>query len=89
MRAVLSDPGINTNPDTSEPTNIGTMPDLHSIIDNVLNVAADVYIRDKEVSRYIHRNPVETKKPLANRLVDYRWSSYPAYLNNGSLGVKS
>ena len=56
MRAVLSDPGINTNPDTSEPTNIGTMPDLHSIIDNVLNVAADVYIRD---------NPADTGDPHA------------------------
>ena len=34
-----------------------------------------------EVSRYIHRNPVETRKPLVNRLEKYRWSSYPAYVN--------
>jgi putative transposase len=34
-----------------------------------------------EVSRYIHRNQVELKTPLVDKLVDYRWSSYPAYLN--------
>lgn len=32
-----------------------------------------------QVSRYIHRNPVETNRPLAKRLEDYRWSSYRAY----------
>jgi len=34
-----------------------------------------------EVSRYIHRNPVETQKPLVKKLTEYRWSSYPAYVN--------
>jgi len=34
-----------------------------------------------QVSRYIHRNPVELNKPLVDNLVDYCWSSYPAYLN--------
>ncbi|GMR08387.1 MAG: hypothetical protein BMS9Abin26_1392 [Gammaproteobacteria bacterium] len=34
-----------------------------------------------EVSRYIHRNPVEPKQPLVSRLIDYPWSSYSAYLN--------
>ena len=34
-----------------------------------------------EVSRYIHRNPVELKTPLVANLIDYPWSSYPAYLN--------
>jgi len=34
-----------------------------------------------EVSRYIHRNPVETLKPLVSKLEKYRWSSYPAYVN--------
>lgn len=33
-----------------------------------------------QVSRYIHRNPVETRTPLVRRLIDYRWSSYRAYL---------
>ena len=33
-----------------------------------------------EVSRYIHRNPIETVKPLASVLEDYGWSSYPMYL---------
>ena len=33
-----------------------------------------------EVSRYIHRNPVDMKQPLVSTLVDYNWSSYPAYL---------
>lgn len=33
-----------------------------------------------QVSRYIHRNPIETRTPLVRRLSDYRWSSYRAYL---------
>ena len=33
------------------------------------------------LTRYIHRNPVEMRKPLVTRLEDYPWSSYPAYLN--------
>jgi REP element-mobilizing transposase RayT len=33
-----------------------------------------------QVSRYIHRNPVEMKKPLVDLLEDYRWSSYATYL---------
>ena len=33
------------------------------------------------LSRYIHRNPVDMKKLLVSTLCDYRWSSYPAYLN--------
>ena len=34
-----------------------------------------------EVSRYIHRNPIELKQPLVKELVTYPWSSYAAYLN--------
>lgn len=30
-----------------------------------------------QLSRYIHRNPLEAG--LVQRLIDYRWSSYPAY----------
>ena len=37
------------------------------------------------LTRYIHRNPVETRPPLVKRLVDYRWSSYPAYLNQSDV----
>ncbi len=37
-----------------------------------------------EVSRYIHRNPVEVSKPLVENLTDYRWSSYPAYMSKAS-----
>ena len=33
-----------------------------------------------QVSRYIHRNPIELKKPLTDELSAYIWSSYPAYL---------
>ncbi|NQZ05556.1 MAG: transposase [Algicola sp.] len=33
-----------------------------------------------QLSRYIHRNPVEMKKPLVSELADYRWSSYPTYI---------
>ena len=31
-----------------------------------------------QVSRYIHRNPVELKKPLVRDLSSYHWSSYAA-----------
>lgn len=37
-----------------------------------------------QVSRYIHRNPVELKKPLVCDLSTYRWSSYAAYVKRGS-----
>lgn len=33
-----------------------------------------------QVSRYIHRNPVEKKKPLVEALEDYCWSSYATYI---------
>lgn len=34
-----------------------------------------------QVSRYIHRNPIELPKPLVKDLEDYPWSSYGAYIN--------
>ncbi len=34
-----------------------------------------------QVSRYIHRNPVEVKGASSQVLEDYPWSSYPAYVN--------
>lgn len=33
-----------------------------------------------EVSRYIHRNPIETKKTMVEVLEQYPWSSYPYYI---------
>ncbi len=33
-----------------------------------------------QLTRYIHRNPVELKRPRVSRLVEYPWSSYPAYV---------
>ncbi|ODS24433.1 hypothetical protein AB835_03805 [Candidatus Endobugula sertula] len=42
-------------------------------------VEADSYLL--QLSRYIHRNPIETKRPLVSALEDYLWSSYPAYIN--------
>lgn len=39
-------------------------------------VDADVYLL--HLSSYIHRNPLEAG--MVKRLVDYRWSSYPAYV---------
>ena len=41
-------------------------------------VDADAYLL--QVTRYIHRNPIETKSPLAKTLEHYPWSSYPTYL---------
>ncbi len=46
MRDLLSDPTINTPPDATEVTAMGVMPDLRGIIDDVLGIAPDVYIRD-------------------------------------------
>lgn len=46
MRALLRDPANGTPPDVNETTAIGVMPDLRAIIDNVLCLVPDVYIRD-------------------------------------------
>jgi REP element-mobilizing transposase RayT len=43
-------------------------------------VDKDEYIM--QLSRYIHRNPIETNKPLVAKLSDYSWSSYPAFINS-------
>ena len=45
-------------------------------------VDADNYLLP--LSRYIHRNPIETKRPLVENLKDYPWSSYPAYTRPGN-----
>ncbi len=34
-----------------------------------------------QLSRYIHRNPLEVKRKMVEELEDYSWSSYPAYIN--------
>lgn len=36
------------------------------------------------LSGYIHRNPIEVRKPLVKELSNYQWSSYPAYLGKRS-----
>ncbi|MFQ3198289.1 MAG: putative transposase [Paraglaciecola sp.] len=33
-----------------------------------------------QLSRYIHRNPIETTIPMVERLKDYLWSSSPAFV---------
>jgi len=33
------------------------------------------------LSRYIHRNPIESKRPIVKKLEQFPWSSYPAYIN--------
>jgi REP element-mobilizing transposase RayT len=43
-------------------------------------VDEDAYLL--QLSRYIHRNPIETRKPMVEDLVDYPWSSYSAYINH-------
>jgi putative transposase len=45
-------------------------------------VEADAYLL--QLTRYIHRNPLETPRPRVKNLADYRWSSYPAYINLAS-----
>ena len=44
-----------------------------------INIEASSYLL--AVSRYIHRNPIETQRPLVDKLEQYRWSSYPSYRN--------
>ncbi|MBL4606549.1 MAG: hypothetical protein JKY01_01805, partial [Pseudomonadales bacterium] len=34
-----------------------------------------------QLSRYIHRNPIDMQRPMVEALEDYPWSSYPAYIN--------
>ncbi len=34
-----------------------------------------------QLTRYIHRNPIEVRVPRVRALEAYPWSSYPAYLN--------
>lgn len=48
LRVILSDPTTGTPPAPTEATEIGVMPNLRAIIDDilVLNAAVDVYIRD-------------------------------------------
>ena len=41
-------------------------------------VDADNYLL--HVSRYIHRNPIETNTPLVKDLAKYKWSSYSAFI---------
>lgn len=45
-------------------------------------VDADEYLLS--LSRYIHRNPIEAKKPLADDLNDWPWSSYPSLIQRRS-----
>ena len=46
MRALLRNPGTGTAPSLAEATQISVMPNLRQIIDNLLNIAPDVYVRD-------------------------------------------
>ncbi|GJL53934.1 MAG: hypothetical protein NPIRA02_10660 [Nitrospirales bacterium] len=41
-------------------------------------VEQDAYLL--QVSRYIHRNPLDETHPLVKNLADYPWSSFPAYI---------
>jgi len=41
-------------------------------------VEQDAYLL--QLSRYIHRNPIEMKRPMVDKLIKYPWSSYPAYI---------
>ena len=42
-------------------------------------VDQDAYLL--QLSRYIHRNPIDMKRPMVSDLSEYPWSSYPAYIN--------
>ncbi len=34
-----------------------------------------------QVSKYIHRNPIDCRKTLVEKLGDFKWSSFPAFMN--------
>ena len=44
-----------------------------------INIEESSYLLS--LSRYIHKNTLETVKLMVRALADYRWSSYPAYLS--------
>ncbi|WP_420151904.1 S8 family peptidase [Spirosoma sp.] len=46
MRALLRNPATGTAPAATEATQISVMPNLRQIIDNLLNITPDVYVRD-------------------------------------------
>jgi hypothetical protein len=46
MRAILSDPALNTPPAASETTAMGVLPDLEEIFNNGIGATPDVYLRD-------------------------------------------
>ncbi len=46
MRALLRNPATGTPPSAAETTQISVMPDLRLIIDNLLDITPDLYIRD-------------------------------------------
>lgn len=46
LRAILSDPATGTASSTPATDEIGVMPDLQQILQNVLGMAPDVYLRD-------------------------------------------
>ncbi|EAR23427.1 helix-turn-helix domain-containing protein [Nitrococcus mobilis] len=45
-------------------------------------VEADAYLL--QLTRYVHRNPIEARRALVNELAAYPWSSYPAYLGQAT-----
>jgi serine protease len=46
MRAILRNPGTSTAPAVTETTQISVMPNLRLIIDELLNITPDIYVRD-------------------------------------------
>lgn len=38
-----------------------------------------------DVSAYIHRNPIQTTRPMVEHLVDYVYSSFPCYVNSSQV----
>ena len=46
-------------------------------------VERDTYLL--QLSRYIHRNPIDMKRPLVEDLKDYPWSSYPAFIGKAKV----
>lgn len=95
MRQILSDPALNTPRAPAEATAIGVMPNLRNIIDNVLGVVPDVYIRDNIADTgdphngTISASPDIILRPVAVANPQDSFGEDSGTANNASLGFEA
>lgn len=95
MRQILSDPAFNTPRAPAETTAIGVMPNLRGIIDNVLGIVSDVYIRDNVADTgaphngAISASPDIILRPVAVADPQASFGEGSGTENNASLGFEA